>query len=107
MNKKLLLLISISLLLGVTSVFAQVIDKDVPSVTRDQVILDDLIVDGSGCFGFDCVNGESFGFSTILLKENNLRIRFEDTSNSASFPSNDWEITINDSSNGGANKFLE
>ena len=71
----------------------------------DQVILDDLIVDGSACIGFDCVNGESFGFDTLRLKENNLRIRAVDTSSTASFPSNDWQITFNDSSNGGANKF--
>ena len=71
----------------------------------DQVILDDLIVDGSNCVGQDCVNGESFGFDTIRLKENNLRIKFQDTSTSASFPSRDWQITANDSSNGGANKF--
>jgi hypothetical protein len=71
----------------------------------DQVINDDLIVDGSLCVGFDCVNGESFGFDTIRLKENNLRIKFQDTSSSASFPSNDWQLTANDSSNGGANKF--
>ncbi|SQH77459.1 conserved exported protein of unknown function [Shewanella benthica] len=71
----------------------------------DQIILDDLIVDGSACIGFDCVNGESFGFDTLRLKENNLRIKFQDTSSSASFPSNDWQITINDSANGGANKF--
>ncbi len=71
----------------------------------DQVILDDLIVDGSICAGFDCVNGESFGFDTLRLKENNLRIRAQDTSNSASFPTNDWQITFNDSANGGANKF--
>jgi hypothetical protein len=78
---------------------------DTDETTRDQQILDDLIVDGSLCVGMDCVNGESFGFDTIRLKENNLRIRFFDTSNSASFPSRDWEITVNDSSNGGANKF--
>jgi len=72
---------------------------------KDQVINDDLIVTGSICVGFDCVNGESFGFDTLRLKENNLRIKFQDTSNSASFPSNDWQITANDSSNGGANKF--
>ena len=72
---------------------------------RDQVILDDLIVDGSACIGFDCVNGESFGFDTIRIKENNLRIRAQDTSSTASFPSNDWQITFNDSANGGANKF--
>jgi hypothetical protein len=75
------------------------------SGTKDQVILDDLIVDGSICVGFDCVNGESFGFDTIRIKENNLRIRAVDTSSTASFPSRDWQITFNDSSNGGANKF--
>ncbi len=79
--------------------------SDQDEQTRDQQILDDLIVDGSICAGMDCVNGESFGFDTIRLKENNLRIRFVDTSNSASFPTNDWELTANDSSNGGANKF--
>ncbi|MBL4659143.1 MAG: hypothetical protein JKY19_02215 [Alcanivoracaceae bacterium] len=73
--------------------------------TKDQIILDDLIVDGSACIGFDCVNGESFGFDTLRLKENNLRIKFQDTSSSSSFPSNDWQITVNDSSNGGLNKF--
>ncbi len=71
----------------------------------DQVFLDDLIVDGSACIGFDCVNGESFGSDTIRIKENNLRIKAQDTSASASFPSNDWQITFNDSTNGGANKF--
>ncbi len=75
------------------------------STLKDQVILDDLIVDGSACIGQDCVNGESFGFDTIRLKENNLRIKFQDTSSTASFPTQDWQITINDSSNGGANKF--
>ena len=71
----------------------------------DQVILDDLIVDGSICVGMDCVNGESFGFDTLRLKENNLRIRAVDTSSTSSFPTRDWQITFNDSSNGGLNKF--
>lgn len=66
---------------------------------------DDLIVDGSACIGFDCFIPESFGFDTLRLKENNLRIKFEDTTNSGSFPRNDWQITINDSTNGGAEKF--
>lgn len=82
----------------------EVID-DTDGGTRDQTILDDLIVDGSACVGLDCVNGESFGFDTLRLKENNLRIKFQDTSNSASFPTNDWQLTANDSSNGGQNKF--
>jgi hypothetical protein len=78
-------------------------ERDV--ATKDQVIFDDLIVDGSLCVGLDCVNGESFGFDTIRIKENNLRIKAQDTSSTASFPSNDWQITFNDSANGGANKF--
>ncbi len=75
------------------------------STYGDNVILDDLIVDGSACVGSDCANGENFGFDTLRLKENNLRIKFEDTSSSGSFPSNDWQLTANDSGNGGANKF--
>lgn len=68
-----------------------------------QVFTTDVIVQGSQCVGVDCVNGESFSFDTFRLKENNLRIHFDDTSSSASFPSNDWRIIANDSSNGGAN----
>lgn len=69
----------------------------------DQVIPDDLIVQGSICAGFDCVNNESFGTDTIRLKENNLRIGFLDTSVSAGFAANDWEIRANDQASGGAN----
>jgi hypothetical protein len=71
----------------------------------DQVIPDDLIVQGSACVGLDCVNNESFGFDTIRLKENNLRINFTDTSTTAGFPTNDWELTANDSASGGASRF--
>jgi hypothetical protein len=71
----------------------------------DQVIADDLIVQGSTCVGLDCVNNENFGFDTIKLKENNLRIFFEDTSVSPGFPANDWRLIANDSASGGANFF--
>jgi len=74
-------------------------------VHADQKIQDDLVVVGSICAGFDCATGEAFGFDTIRLKENNLRIRFIDSSSSSSFPTRDWQITINDSANGGVNKF--
>ena len=75
-----------------------------PAVAQ-QTFTTDVIVQGSLCVGIDCTTSESFGFDTIRLKENNLRIRAQDTSASASFPSVDWQITFNDSSNGGANKF--
>jgi len=71
----------------------------------DQVIADDLIVQGSACIGLDCVNNESFGFDTIRLKENNTRIKFDDTSTGTGFPNHDWQLTANDSASGGANKF--
>lgn len=71
----------------------------------DQVIPDDLIVQGSECVGLDCVNNESFGFDTIRLKENNTRIKFDDTSTGTGFPANDWQLTANDSASGGSSKF--
>lgn len=91
----------LGLLFSITLIAQQ--DVDVP--TKDQVTQDDLIVVGSLAVGMDAVNGENFGFNTIVLKENNLRIKFWDTSNSASFPSNDWELQANESANGGLNHF--
>ena len=70
-----------------------------------QVIPEDLVVQGSECVGIDCTATESFGFDTIRLKENNLRIKAEDTSSSAGYPTTDWQLTFNDSASGGANKF--
>ena len=72
---------------------------------EDFFINDDLIVTGSACIGFDCVNNEVFGFDTLRLKENNLRIAFDDTSTTAAFPRNDWELMANDSANGGLERF--
>jgi hypothetical protein len=69
------------------------------------VSISDLIVQGSECVGVDCRHGESFGFDTLILKENNTRILFNDTSSSASFPRNDWRLTANDSNNGGRSYF--
>lgn len=74
-------------------------------VQADVVNADDTIVQGSLAVGLDAVDNESFGFDTIRLKENNLRIKFEDTSSTGAFPSNDWQLTANDSTSGGKNKF--
>ena len=67
----------------------------------DFVIADDLIVQGSACVGLDCVDGESFGFDTIRVKENNDRIQFDDTSTSAGFTTNNWQIRANAQGSGG------
>ncbi|HEV7787234.1 MAG TPA: hypothetical protein VGQ28_17970 [Thermoanaerobaculia bacterium] len=76
-----------------------------PLVLKDVVTADDAIIQGSLCVGLDCVNNESFGFDTIRLKENNTRIKFDDTSTGTGFPNHDWQLTANDSASGGANKF--
>ena len=64
-----------------------------------------LVVQGSLCVGNDCPAAPAFGFDTIRLQENNLRIHFDDTSVAASFPRNDWRLVANDSANGGASYF--
>src|SRR3954470_9409387 len=70
----------------------------------DNVVPDDQIVQGSQCVGFDCVDNESFGFATQVLKENNTRMLLNDTSVGA-FPSNNWGLIANDASSGGRNYF--
>lgn len=69
-----------------------------------QTINEDLAVLGSLGVGTDMTSTYSFGFDTIVLKENNLRLYFDDTSVS-SFPSNDWRISINSSIAGGGSFF--
>lgn len=66
---------------------------------------EDVSTIGKQCIGLDCTGAEAFGFDTIRLKENNVRIKFEDTSNSGSFPNKDWQLTANESINGGLNLF--
>jgi Chaperone of endosialidase len=75
-------------------------------VSLDQVTADDLIVLGSACLGVDCVDNESFGLDSIRLKENNTRIRFEDTS-TGTCPGNDWLLTANDACPGASNFKIE
>lgn len=75
------------------------------NVYSDQLFNDDIVVKGSICVGVDCNSGENFNFDTIRLKENNLRIRFIDSSSTSTFPTRDWEITVNESGNGGKNQF--
>ena len=68
----------------------------------DIVNPDDVIVQGSLCVGFDCVNNENFGFDTVRLKENNVRIQFDDTSSVAGYSTNNWQLRANS----GASSFL-
>lgn len=82
-------------------------EVETPAQTMDltleeemQVFTQDVIIQGSLCVGVDCPSSQTFGFDTQILKENNLRLFFDDTSNSASFPANDWRLAANGTNNG-------
>lgn len=110
--KKLTILNAILFLLSF-SIFAQYDDASstinpdttLPDAPTAQVIVDDLIVQGSVGLGLDMPSSYAFGFNTLVMRENNLRMFFDDTSISGSFPSNDWTIELNSSNNGGDNYF--
>lgn len=73
--------------------------------SEDQMVPDDLIVDGKGCIGLGCANNEVFFGEALRLKQSVVRLRFEDTSVAAGIPSRDWQLTINDAASGGADRF--
>lgn len=66
----------------------------------------DAVIRSSLCVGIDCPNTPNFGFTTVLLMENNTRFKFDDTSTTGSFPRRDWTIGANDTNNGGAERFF-
>jgi len=84
----------------------------------DQIRADDMVVQGNLCIGADCiVNGEDFSNGALTLKENNLRIRWYDSTATAGGPvrqtfdgtyldgevGESWRLDANQSSNGGDN----
>jgi hypothetical protein len=71
----------------------------------DQVVADDLIVQGSVCAGFSCINGESFGTVDIRIKEFDVRLDFVDTTTSSGFPTRDWRLEANGISSGDTSHF--
>lgn len=82
------------------------------SVNADQVILDDVIVQGAACIGLDCaVNGsEPLVDGELKVKENNLRIRFIDTTVNPVLDTEQalgqkWNVEANSSANGGESYF--
>jgi hypothetical protein len=72
----------------------------------DVVVPDDEIVQGSLCVGLDCILNESFGFDTVRLKNDVIRLGFFDTSSSPGFPTTDWRIAINDADGEGSGQFF-
>ncbi|KAB7623990.1 hypothetical protein [Alkalilimnicola sp. S0819] len=67
----------------------------------DDVRHDDLIIEGSGCVGVDCVDNEDFSAAFFKLKENNLRLRFTDTNTIQPQEDGTWSVEFNSSTSGG------
>jgi hypothetical protein len=75
-------------------------------VEADTLFADDVSAQGGVCAGADCTSAEVYGMASAKLKENNTRLRFEDTSASVGFATTDWQLSANDTFSGGANKFF-
>ena len=91
----------------VAVIFTLLVTGPALMAVADVVHNDDVIIMGSTCVGLHCTPGYSFGYNTLVLKENNLRLYFDDSSpyNANNFPTNDWAIIVNDSTSGGDNYF--
>jgi len=70
-------------------------------VQAQNVINSNTTIYNSLCVGFDCAGTEAYGSDTIRMKENNLRLHFDDTSTAAGFPNNDWRLIANDQGSSG------
>ena len=71
-----------------------------------EVFPTEVIIQSSACVGNDCVQSEAFGFTTLRLKENNLRFDFVDTSlTTGNFPKRDWRLEANGDNNEGLSYF--
>jgi hypothetical protein len=75
------------------------------SESDDFVRMEDLIVQGSMSVGRNAEYNYDFQFNTLVLQDDIIRMLFDDTSNSATFPNNDWMIEINSAAQGGKNYF--
>lgn len=88
----------------ITGLIVMVLVSSPLSVGAYDVRTDDLIITGTVCGGFDCVNGETFGDETLKLKENNVRIRFHDTAIGDALGES-WNLEANSTANGGLDYF--
>ena len=92
-------------ILGGEVLTGETAERETGSSLKDQMVPDDLIVDGKGCIGLGCANGEGFGAEALRLKQSLVRLRFEDTSAAAGFSTRDWLIAVNDPGSGGGDRF--
>ncbi|HEX3580852.1 MAG TPA: tail fiber domain-containing protein [Thermoanaerobaculia bacterium] len=83
-----------------------IMERKIPHAKPETFFSDFVSAAGGVCGGADCSSSEVMGAATIKAKANNVRLKFEDTSTLAGFPSTDWQLSANDTFSGGANKFF-
>lgn len=79
----------------------------VPEATDAYAIeSDNLTVEGNACIGQDCSSDftDFIGFP-LVLRANNTRLRFQDTSDINAYAQRDWSLVANDNFYGGAEYF--
>jgi hypothetical protein len=72
-----------------------VLEGEPPVLPVDDVIADDLIVQGRACLGSQCANGETFGVPPVKIKGNLPWLQFEDTESGA-YAHHDWTLRAGD-----------
>ncbi len=74
-------------------------------ILPEEYFVGNVYIRGKLGVGSDMTDGASMPFETILMRQNNCQILFDDSSTSASFAQNDWRIKANDTFSGGADYF--
>ena len=73
-----------------------------PSFAQAEVLSEDNpTIRSFLCVGFNCADRDIAGIDDMRIKDNTVRLHFDDASSaSGSNPDNDWRIVINDSASG-------
>lgn len=74
-----------------------------PAAFADNIVDDDLIIQGRLCQGIDCTNDQAFDTETVRLMENNTRVTFIDIT--ADPAAQSWRLVANDRVSGGDDYF--
>ncbi len=87
------------------SMAAGVLSFGAPAQAADTLATANAEIRNSLCVGPTCTTAVDFFDSTLLLKSNVIKVKFDDTSTSSGFSGHDWELEINSDANGGPSYF--
>ncbi|WP_425099090.1 hypothetical protein [Tropicibacter sp. S64] len=89
-----------------SSAFALALLAPLPAFSQTTFLSGDRSIEGNLCVGESCTSTETFTDTAVLrLKDNNVRLKFDDTSTAVDVPQRDWSIILNDPSSSGSEYF--